>query len=613
MNRAITIIISLAMTILPVSAKQNDIKTESDARMHHICELYNHDENDSLIKQVPEDLAFNLKHEIWDNYYETWMHLVNTYVFSGQVNTALKEVKLMHRDAEQRGNKYGLALANYAMGNTYINMGYLDESVESYRQSLNLIKDARLEPTTLNDIFSYYCDALDERKEYGALKATTEEWQKVIDRLIEQEVGAEKKEDKGKVWYAYYYLARAQAHLGLNELDEAEEDINEADKRKSNSGNFIPLSVLYYRAKLYLQKKDYQKALELNNERISKSAGVDDKSAIILIQKQRAEIMHGLGKFEEEAQIYKNLMHYTDSIYQKDSRTQINELHTLFKVDELNLETKLERNRSLTITIAVIAIALALLLGYWFWMNHRLRRKNEELAIARDQAQESSRMKTAFIQNVSHEIRTPLNVLSGFSQILAMPDAVLPLQTRQEASEKIQENTNRITTLVNQLLELSDTASRTHLERTDIVPINQLCQRAIAESRIGDTLFYHFTFKTQVDDETEIKTSEHFVVKAIAHLLENAIKFTPENGDIRLNCKTERNLLFIEVEDTGCGVPAEKSEEIFGEFVQLDEYKNGVGIGLSVSRNIARRLGGDITLDTTYTAGARFILTLPLN
>ena len=435
----------------------------------------------------------------------------------------------------------------------------------------------------------------------------------MIDRLIEREVGAEKKEDKGKVWYAYYYLARAQAHLGLNELDEAEEAINEADKRKSNSGNFIPLSVLYYRAKLYLQKKDYQKALELNNERISKSAGVDDKSAIILIQKQRSEIMHGLGKFEEEAQIYKNLMHYTDSIYQKDSRTQINELHTLFKVDELNLETKLERNRSLTITIAVIAIALALLLGYWFWMNHRLRRKNEELAIARDQAQESSRMKTAFIQNVSHEIRTPLNVLSGFSQILAMPDAVLPLQTRQEASEKIQENTNRITTLVNQLLELSDTASRTHLERTDIVPINQLCQRAIAESRIGDTLFYHFTFKTQVDDETEIKTSEHFVVKAIAHLLENAIKFTPENGDIRLNCKTERNLLFIEVEDTGCGVPAEKSEEIFGEFVQLDEYKNGVGIGLSVSRNIARRLGGDITLDTTYTAGARFILTLPLN
>jgi signal transduction histidine kinase len=222
-------------------------------------------------------------------------------------------------------------------------------------------------------------------------------------------------------------------------------------------------------------------------------------------------------------------------------------------------------------------------------------------------------MKTAFIQNVSHEIRTPLNILSGFSQLLAMPDIELPLQTRQEASEKIQENTRRITTLVNQLLELSDTVSRAHLERNDIVPINQLCQKAIAESRIGDTQCYHFTFNTQVDDEAMIKTSEHFIVKAIAHLLENAIKFTPEHGDIRLNCKTEGDLLLIEVEDTGCGVPPEKAEDIFGEFVQLDEYKDGVGIGLSVSRNIARRLGGDISLDTAYAAGARFVLTLPLS
>lgn len=613
MKRAITIIIGLVMTICPVNASKKDIKDESNARLHHICELYNHDENDSLISLVPDDLAFNREHEIWENYYETWMHLVNTYVFSGQVNTALKEVKLMHQDAEQRGNKYGMALANYAMGNTYINMGYLDEAVESYRQSINLIKDTKLEPSTLNDIFSYYCDALDERKEYAALKATTEEWRKTIDRLIEKEVGPEKKESNGNVWYAYYYLACAQAHLGLNELDEAEKAINEADKRKGNSGDFIPLSVLYYRAKLYSQKKDYKTALKLNSERLKKSVELHDKSSMILIQKQRAEIMHGLKNYEEEARIYKELMNFRDSIYKKDSRTQINELHTLFKVDELNLESKLERNRSLTVIVAVIAIALALLLSYWYLMNRRLKRKNEELAIARDQAQESSRMKTAFIQNVSHEIRTPLNILSGFSQVLAMPDIELPLQTRQEASEKIQENTRRITTLVNQLLELSDTVSRAHLERNDIVPINQLCQKAIAESRIGDTQCYHFTFNTQVDDEAMIKTSEHFIVKAIAHLLENAIKFTPEHGDIRLNCKTEGDQLLIEVEDTGCGVPPEKAEDIFGEFVQLDEYKDGVGIGLSVSRNIARRLGGDISLDTAYAAGARFVLTLPLS
>jgi signal transduction histidine kinase len=66
------------------------------------------------------------------------------------------------------------------------------------------------------------------------------------------------------------------------------------------------------------------------------------------------------------------------------------------------------------------------------------------------------------------------------------------------------------------------------------------------------------------------------------------------------------------VEDTGIGVPAEEAEHIFDEFVQLDEYYDGTGIGLTVARSIARRLGGDIILDTSYTDGARFIMTLPL-
>lgn len=75
---------------------------------------------------------------------------------------------------------------------------------------------------------------------------------------------------------------------------------------------------------------------------------------------------------------------------------------------------------------------------------------------------------------------------------------------------------------------------------------------------------------------------------------------------------SENSFIAIIVEDTGCGVPAEKAEDIFGEFVQLDEFKKGVGIGLSLSRSVARRLGGDITLDTSYTEGARFVFTLPV-
>ena len=77
-------------------------------------------------------------------------------------------------------------------------------------------------------------------------------------------------------------------------------------------------------------------------------------------------------------------------------------------------------------------------------------------------------------------------------------------------------------------------------------------------------------------------------------------------------CEARERKLYITIEDTGCGVPKDKADTIFDEFVQLDEYKDGVGIGLTLSRNIVRRLGGDIMLDTTYNDGARFIVTLPL-
>ena len=95
--------------------------------------------------------------------------------------------------------------------------------------------------------------------------------------------------------------------------------------------------------------------------------------------------------------------------------------------------------------------------------------------------------------------------------------------------------------------------------------------------------------------------------------IDNAMKFTPEGGSIVMRSTLLDKHLAITIEDTGCGVPQEKADTIFEEFVQLDEFRDGVGIGLPLSRSIVRRLGGDITLDTTYHNGARFVLTLPIN
>ena len=602
----ITLTLLLSVTAAIAQATQD---SESKRRYDHLCFLYNNDKNDSLIAQAPLDMAFNKKEEAWSFYYETWMQLVNTYVFMGRVNMALKEVRVMHQDAMDRNDKYGMALANYAMGNAYNNMGHLDEAIGCYDQSLKLIASSNVSEPVINDIFSYYCDALNEKKDYQAMTDITNRWKKYLDKISQDK---DAKERSKNIWNAYYYLACAQQDIGLGRYDKAKTDIEEAEKCKIEGTSFVQLSVLYYKAQLSLRQGDYTKALEYNSQRLEKSRAIDDKSSMVLIYEQRAEIMQGLERYQEAAEMFKAVHELTDSIYKKDVRTQITELSTLFRVSELDMEKRLEHNRYIAMTAIIISIALALLVGYWYWMNRRLKKKNEELAIARDQAQESSRMKTNFIKNISHEIRTPLNILSGFAQILSQPDIELSHDITQEASMQIQTNTDRITSLINRLLALSESNSRSVLERTDTVGANQFCLNAICQSRIGDSQRWTFNFDSTVDDQLTIVTAEQYAVSALCHLLDNAMKFTPDGGTISLRCCTADGQLVISVEDTGCGVPAEKADDIFGEFVQLDEYKEGVGIGLTLSRNIARRLGGDITLDTNYSGGARFLFTLPL-
>ena len=257
---------------------------------------------------------------------------------------------------------------------------------------------------------------------------------------------------------------------------------------------------------------------------------------------------------------------------------------------------------------------------------HELEESNKQLDIARHRAEEASRMKTYFIQQISHEIRTPLNILSGFTQVLTMPDMELDNATKEEVAKGIGDNTERITSLVNKMLELADAKSSDELERNDDVPAVQIAAQAADESRI--TLASHLTFDIDLAEGADmamLHTNLHQATRALSLLLDNAMKFThPAEAAggaaavkekarvmLRLSLTTEQQIAFA-VEDTGIGVPPEEAEHIFEEFVQLDDYYDGTGIGLTVARSIARRLGGDIVLDTDYTNGARFVFTLPM-
>lgn len=308
------------------------------------------------------------------------------------------------------------------------------------------------------------------------------------------------------------------------------------------------------------------------------------------------------------------------------------ELVTIYETKQL--ETELAKQR-VTLSdqrlLMVVSLLGVVILGFslFIYIRHRAAVRLEEafydLERANERAEESSRMKSNFIQQISHEIRTPLNILSGFTQVLTSPDMEYDEETLNDIKIQITENTDRITGLVNKMLELSEAKSKSFIECNDQVPAVQIAAEAINASRISDAP--HLTFDMIMSPEAEqtvLQTNLRAAVRALSLLLDNARKFTapPEARQyerttdhlqrVVLRMTVSSGHVFFSVEDTGIGIPHKEAERIFEEFVQLDEYYDGTGIGLTVARSLANRIGGNIILDTAYIGGARFVMTLPL-
>ena len=345
------------------------------------------------------------------------------------------------------------------------------------------------------------------------------------------------------------------------------------------------------------------------------------------LPKFRANI--NAGRKDSALYTAKQIAEHFDSAYMWQKRSQMAEMATVFDIQgkEMQIaEQKAKLMHTRAIALGVVVILLVIFFVIYALIRRRERKrleeKNQQLTIANERAEESSRMKTKFIQQISHEFRTPLNILSGFAQVLTS-GMTLDEDSREEANEQILENTNRITGLVNKMLELSEASSHTVIELTDHVLAVQIALGAVEASGIERAS--HLTFQLLLDegcDTVELTTSQRAAVRALSLLLDNARKFTApaEAYDHQASSdKKQRVVLKLSavdggvqfiVEDTGIGVPAKEAEHIFDEFVQLNEYYDGTGIGLTVARSLARRLGGDIQLDTTYTDGARFVMTL---
>ena len=283
---------------------------------------------------------------------------------------------------------------------------------------------------------------------------------------------------------------------------------------------------------------------------------------------------------------------------------------------EMRSEAVAKRNQLLQWALPSVIIA-GLLIGFFIYRMNRLRylrklqKQNHELLIARDKAQESERMKINFLQNMSHEIRTPLNVISGYAQIISNPHARLSDTERADMALRITHSTSIIVHIVDEILDISGQESIHYLDKTDLINCNEMA-RQMAAPYMNDLGDIEVKLELQLKDSFCILVNRHEVEKILHHLLDNAVKFT-QKGTITLSTYLDKasNKVCFSITDTGCGIKEGDEERIFEHFYKSDVYKEGVGLGLSLARKIARKLGGDVILDKHYKEGCRFILKLP--
>lgn len=275
-----------------------------------------------------------------------------------------------------------------------------------------------------------------------------------------------------------------------------------------------------------------------------------------------------------------------------------------------DVERQAAKARIITLAIIIILLLLLILaLGYIMIMH---RRHMKELKKAYERALDSDKMKTAFIRNMSHEIRTPLNVISGFSQVLANPDLDVDSTRRKEMAQMMIENTNIITTQIDDILALSQNEAIISPPKDDTVFVDKLLTSLHDSNKTKVAPGVNFYIENKLPNDFSFKTHKTMLKRALNALIDNAAKNT-QHGSITLRAAAmDDNHISFTVEDTGSGIPANEAEHIFERFVKLDSFKTGLGLGLPLCRMIVTRLGGVIRLDTHYQNGARFVITLNL-
>lgn len=244
-------------------------------------------------------------------------------------------------------------------------------------------------------------------------------------------------------------------------------------------------------------------------------------------------------------------------------------------------------------------------------MNTQMEQRNQELKQANEQAIIADSKKTAFLQDMMHQIRTPLNIIGGFAQVLNENFHELPDDETSNIIYMIQDNSRKFVRISRMLVAASTNENKVVTTKT-CFSCNALCREIISSFRLTSPHMVKLHFESTLPDDFNIYSDQEKVKGILLELLDNANKFT-QQGTITLACsQPDARTVNIRVSDTGIGIPQANRQQIFTKFMKIDDFTEGVGLGLPLSKRTAKILGGNLILDPLYREGASFIFSLSI-
>ena len=554
-------------------------------------------------------------------YYWAWAaRLVNYYIIQGEYNIALLEAEKMLQEAKGEKKQGSIAECYYALANVYTAKGLVKKSQEFMLKEIDIFENANV---FRYNISCQYSDAAKIYIDLGEAEKAPELLKKALktSRSTYHEVTA-------KLVYVSLYLAQGDTAAARKALEECRQMYMGEPSMKRHIHYLYDVEIDYN-----WRVGNYNKALSVLDERETELRKKNNLTTLMALRKTKADILWDMNRKEEAAGLYRDFLLEQKKEKERNEEITTSEFATMLNLQQLNAEkvrlekTSQKKQLQNTRTILFSVLGLLCIVVIFLWQQRKLnaklhRAKNkldeqnrtlikaeEELRKAKEVAERSNWLKTMFIQNMSHEIRTPLNSIVGFSGVLV--DMLDEKEDIGQYVALIESNSKLLLKLVGDILDISILDSEVEIKH-NAVDVNACCQASIDAAGASFDPGVRLIFEPACD-ELIINSNYNYIVQVLDNLLGNASKFTHE-GSVTLayEVKKEENQLIFTVTDTGIGIPVEEQERVFERFVKLDNFSQGAGLGLSICRIVAERLGGYLRIDKGYTQGTRVIFCVSM-